>query len=251
MKKQTLIVVSTLAVMLSAISPFSPVLADRVNAAASKNQQTLTLDQVIAEMNKKTPISTYTEATFTTQNRLIENSPRTATTNYKWWDNTINNEMRIETTKDGRTSFYVSKGGTSTSYKEESMEGNKQAVISSTGVKAAVDNKINNTKQELKKLKKDILSDAKVTFHIVEETLLNRDVYHISKKQEKVRNNQSNVTYNELWIDKKTGLKLKSISNANDKQISEYTVTKVDFHPQFNEKDFTLDLPKDVKIIEN
>ncbi|ATO52123.1 hypothetical protein D5F52_12200 [Brevibacillus laterosporus] len=85
----------------------------------------------------------------------------------------------------------------------------------------------------------------------MEETLLNRDVYHISKKQEKVRNNQSNVTYNELWIDKKTGLKLKSISNANDKQISEYTVTKVDFHPQFNEKDFTLDLPKDVKIIEN
>ncbi|MBG9787211.1 hypothetical protein [Brevibacillus laterosporus] len=157
-------------------------LADRVNAAASKNQQALTLDQILAEMNKKTPISTYTEATFTTQNQLIENSPKTATTNYKWWDNTINNEMRIETTKDGRTSFYVSKGGMSTSYKEESMEGNKQAVISSTGVKAAVDNKI---------------------------------------------------------------------SNANDKQISEYTVTKVDFHPQFNEKDFTLDLPKDVKIIEN
>ncbi|PCN43959.1 hypothetical protein B9C88_12645 [Brevibacillus laterosporus] len=74
---------------------------------------------------------------------------------------------------------------------------------------------------------------------------------NITKKQETVRNNQSSITTNELWIDKETGLKLKSITNANNKQIFEYIVTKVDFHPQFHEKDFTLDLPKDVKIIEN
>ncbi|MDN9009852.1 LolA family protein [Brevibacillus laterosporus] len=131
------------------------------------------------------------------------------------------------------------------------MEGNKQAVISSTGITAATDNKINATKQELTRLKNDILADASVTFHIAEETLLNRDVYHITKKQEAVRNNQSRITTNELWIDKETGLKLKSITNANNKQISEYFVTKIDVHRQFNEKDFTLDLPKDVKIIEN
>ncbi|OAJ74045.1 hypothetical protein AYJ08_11140 [Brevibacillus sp. SKDU10] len=122
MKKHTLIAASMLALILSAISPFSPMLANGVKAADGKTQQSLTLEQVIADINKKTPISSYTEATFTTQNRLIENSPKTATTNYKWWDNTINNQLRMETTKDGKTSFYVSKGGKSTSYQEESME---------------------------------------------------------------------------------------------------------------------------------
>ncbi|MDN9009851.1 hypothetical protein [Brevibacillus laterosporus] len=68
--------------MLSAVSPFSPMLVNGAKAAESKTQQSLTLEQVIAEINNKTPISSYTEATFTTQNRLIAKSPRTATTNY-------------------------------------------------------------------------------------------------------------------------------------------------------------------------
>lgn len=251
MKKQTLMVVGTLTLMLSTISPFSPFLAETVNATARKEQQTLNLDQVIAEINQKSPISTYSEATFTTHNRLIESNPKTVTTNYKFWDYTINNELRTESTKNGKTSFYVSKDGKSISYKEESMEGNQEAVVYSSGVKATTDNKINNSKQDLASLKKNILLDAKVTYHIVEETLLNRDVYHISQIQEKVKNGQSNVTRKDLWIDKATGFKLKSISNANNnKQVSEFTVTKVDFNPQFSEKDFTLDLPNNVKIVE-
>lgn len=58
MKKQAIAVVGMMALMLSATSPFSTVLAETVNnTAASKEKQTLHIDQVIAEINQKKPIS--------------------------------------------------------------------------------------------------------------------------------------------------------------------------------------------------
>ncbi|PPA85560.1 hypothetical protein C4A75_07785 [Brevibacillus laterosporus] len=57
MKKQAIAVVGMMALMLSATSPFSTVLAETVNsAAASKEKQTLHIDQVIAEINQKEQI---------------------------------------------------------------------------------------------------------------------------------------------------------------------------------------------------
>ncbi|MBA4531120.1 hypothetical protein [Brevibacillus halotolerans] len=43
--------------MLSTTAPYCPVLAEAVNNKASKEKQTLHIDQVIAEINQKKPMS--------------------------------------------------------------------------------------------------------------------------------------------------------------------------------------------------
>ncbi|MBM7109995.1 hypothetical protein SAM19_03398 [Brevibacillus laterosporus] len=248
MKKQVFLALSMFTLALSAASPFSHVFAQTVNATAIQ-QKTLNLDQVIAEINQKQPISTYSETTFTSTIILPNNNKETYTIQSKIWDHTTKNELRAEKFDKDRITYYVSKGGKSRSYKA----GNKEAVLFPAGVTAIADNKINHTKQKLIRFKEEaIQADSKMTFHVVEESFLNRPVYHFSRKQENVFQGKTRVYLTDLWVDKKTGFLLKeTINDNNGTQASEYTVTKVNFNPTFNEKDFTLDLPKGVKLVDS
>ncbi|MGG0793651.1 hypothetical protein ABE137_06550 [Brevibacillus laterosporus] len=248
MKKQVFLAVSMFTLALSAVSPLSQALAQTANVTAIQ-QKNLNLDQAIAEINQKQPISTYSETAFTSTNILPNNKKETYTIQRKIWDNTIKNELRKEEFDKDSITYYVSKGGKSKSYKA----GDKEAVLYPAGVTAIADNEINHTKQKLKRLKEEASqTDSKMTFNVVEESFLNRPVYHFSRKKEDVFQGKTHVYLTDLWVDKKTGFLLKeTINDNNGTQVSEYTVTKVNFNPTFNEKDFTLDLPKGVKLVES
>ncbi|PPA85559.1 hypothetical protein C4A75_07780 [Brevibacillus laterosporus] len=63
-------------------------------------------------------------------------------------------------------------------------------------------------------------------------------------------NEKPNISFKDWWIDKETGFELKSTGNwNNNKKTNEYIVIKVDFNPTFSEKDFTIDLPTGVTLV--
>jgi len=236
-----------MAVMLSTTAPYCPVLAEAVNNKASKEKQTLHIDQVIAEINQKKPMSVYFEATDITHER--QNGKTEKFTRYtKHWDNTIKGEERIEIRENRQIKYSVSKAGETTKY----ITGDKEASLYQKGLNTE-NNVINKVKKDLDFRiinKKYTSPDTKKTVQVVEESLLNRPVYHISLKTEIVRNGKSNVSYQDWWIDKETGFQLKSTGNwNNNRQTHEYTVTKVNFKPTFSEKDFIFELPVGVTLV--
>ncbi|MCR8986360.1 hypothetical protein NW801_15130 [Brevibacillus laterosporus] len=246
-KKQALAAVCMMAFLLTTTAPFSPVLAEAVKNKASKEKQTLHVDQVIAELNQKKPMSVYFEATDITHD--LKNGKLQKSTSYiKHWDNTIKGEERIEIRENRQIKYSVSKAGKTTKY----ITGDKEGSLYQKGSNSE-NNVINKVKKDLDiriKNKKYTSPDTKKTVHVVEESLLNRPVYHISLKTELERNGKSNVSYQDWWIDKETGFKLKSTGNwNNNRQTHEYTVTKVNFKPTFSEKDFTFELPVGVTLV--
>lgn len=79
-----------------------------------------------------------------------------------------------------------------------------------------------------------------------EEKIAGRDTYKIVAKAKK---DNTLIGDLEVWIDKKTWLTLKTISNsAGNKMTSEYT--KIDENAKIDDAQFTLDIPKDAKVEE-
>ncbi|MCG7318112.1 hypothetical protein [Brevibacillus laterosporus] len=144
MKKQAIAVVGMMALMLSATSPFSTVLAETVNSeAASKEKQTLHIDQVIAEINQKKPISVYFEATDTTHDRM-NGTLQKSTRHIKHWDHTVKGEERIEIRKNREIDYSVSKADKTTKY----TTGDKEARLYPDG-QTVENNVINKVKKDL------------------------------------------------------------------------------------------------------
>jgi len=79
-----------------------------------------------------------------------------------------------------------------------------------------------------------------------EEKIAGRDTY---KMVAKAKNADTLMGDMEVWIDKKTWLTLKTVTNsAGSKMVTEYT--KIDIDGKIDEAQFTVDIPADVKIEE-
>lgn len=250
MKKHAIISASLLTLLFPAVIPETTASYSTAVAATSVQQSSLTLDQVIANINKKQPIPLYLEAT--SSNKLINNSTENFhTITMKVWDHTVKAELRSEETlKDQQghqeISSYASRGGKTVFYKQ----GDKEAVLYPAGVAAAADSRINQTKRLLERLKHELGKKTAIAFRATEEKMLGRPAYHLAKKEQLVINGKTHVYLDDLWIDKETGLLLKQVSNNNNStQIYEFQVTKVDFKPVFSPKTFELVLPKGVKLV--
>lgn len=79
-----------------------------------------------------------------------------------------------------------------------------------------------------------------------EEKIAGRNTYKVVAK---AKNADTLMGDMEVWIDKKTWLTLKTVTNsAGSKMVTEYT--KIDIDKKIDEAQFTLDIPDDVKIEE-
>ncbi|MEB2299075.1 DUF4367 domain-containing protein [Lysinibacillus xylanilyticus] len=79
-----------------------------------------------------------------------------------------------------------------------------------------------------------------------EEKIAGRDTYKIVAKAKK---DDTLLGDMEVWVDKKTWVTLKTITNsAGNKMTSEYT--KMDENAKIDDAQFTLDIPKDAKVEE-
>ncbi|KOS60132.1 outer membrane lipoprotein carrier protein LolA [Lysinibacillus agricola] len=79
-----------------------------------------------------------------------------------------------------------------------------------------------------------------------EEKIAGRDTYKIVAKAKK---DDTLIDDIEVWIDKKTWITLKTITNsAGNKMTSEYT--KMDENAKIDDAQFTIDIPKDAKVEE-
>ncbi|MGK5511720.1 LolA family protein [Brevibacillus formosus] len=240
MKKHAIITASILAMILPTVFPSGNPFYSQVSAATSVQQSNLTLDQVIANINQKKPIPVYLEATHV----FKEHGAISSTDTRKIWDNAVKGESRDETivVANGKQEKYyaVTKGPQLITYKE----GEKQAELYPNsyppGMSALNSSQFNEAKSRLKMIKDDLQkTDPGVTnsVNITEEKMMDRPVYHVSKKQQAIIEGNTHLYFDDVWIDKQTGLVLKSIiNNNNGSAISEYTVTKVNFQPTFPKK---------------
>jgi len=79
-----------------------------------------------------------------------------------------------------------------------------------------------------------------------EEKIAGRDTYKIVAKAKK---DDTLIGDIEVWVDKKTWVTLKTITNsAGNKMITEYT--KMDENAKIDDAQFTIDIPKDAKVEE-
>ncbi|QPQ31360.1 LolA family protein [Lysinibacillus sp. JNUCC 51] len=79
-----------------------------------------------------------------------------------------------------------------------------------------------------------------------EEKIAGRDTYKIVAKAKK---DDTLIGDIEVWVDKKTWVTLKTITNsAGNKMITEYT--KMDENAKIDDAKFTIDIPKDAKVEE-
>lgn len=235
MKKQALVTVSMAALLLSAVSPFGIAQAQTNMAVAANKAQAITFDQLVKEMDKKQPVSMYIESTHTSKAKQ-----GTQTQKAKTWDNTIKGEWREEISDGKRVQHAIGKAGQVAAY----QEGGRGFVHSATI--GTYDNEINKTMRELQRLKV-ALPDSKVAITVKEAQLLNRDVYHVVKKEEAKIDGKLHHYQDDLWIDQETGLLLKRIFTHNQAQAFSYTVDKVDFQPVFDEKTFEVSIPAGVE----
>lgn len=235
MKKQALVTVSMAALLLSAVSPFGIAQAQTNMAVAANKAQAITFDQLVKEMDKKQPVSMYIESTHTSKAKQ-----GTQTQKAKTWDNTIKGEWREEISDGKRVQHAIGKAGQVAAY----QEGGRGFVHSATI--GTYDNEINKTMRELQRLKV-ALPDSKVAITVKEAQLLNRDVYHVVKKEEAKIDGKLHHYQDDLWIDKEAGLLLKRTFTHNQAQAFSYTVDKVDFQPVFDEKTFEVSIPAGVE----
>ncbi|MDF9411510.1 hypothetical protein E1B06_07215 [Brevibacillus laterosporus] len=187
----------------------------------------LTMDQVYEELLKKMEmVPLYKEITV-----KREQQGKVVTSTAKEWYSPLDRGYRIEE-KDhtGVVTYSVFNGTSSLSYRD----GTKSA----SEITAAPDQKVvNNDVFYLRELK----NNHKLQF-LGEETINNRATYHIMAIP-----TQKDDLQVELWMDKDTGVAMKSITTVFGLQgITE--VTKLDFYPAFTKELFTLTLPSDVKV---
>lgn len=100
-----------------------------------------------------------------------------------------------------------------------------------------------NPKDQIMKIL-ELVKDTHELEMLGEEEVLGIKVNHLRLKSV---DEDSFLGTMDFWIDPKTWLPLKSISDTGDERIEVY-YTKLDFSPKFARDTFTLKLPKDVKV---
>lgn len=239
MKNQSLATFGMAALLLCAVSPLAIVSAQTTNSAAATKAQDTTFEAVVEEITKKQPVSMYIESTLLSKTKDVKGAA-TITQKAKTWDNTLKGEWREDIVDGSKVKHAISKAGQTVEY----QEGGRGFIYSAT--KSAYDNEINKTKRELQRLKV-VAPDAKVAITVKEETLLNRGVYHITKKEEVTIEGKPHAYQDDLWVDKESGLILKRTYNHNQASVFQYVVDKVDFQPVFGEKTFDLSIPANME----
>lgn len=244
-KQKGLLVGALCAVILlgGTVSPLGEGSGMAASATQNQNQnqnQTQTA-RLIEEILAKKRVPVYAECTSTVYQF---NFNRYDITKLKYWDNTANGLYRDEasTMPDGPVHQVVSKDGKTTIYKV----GDPRAIVypAPTTFAASIDPVYN-------------LNKLKATTDITlagEEQISNRPTYHFVGKGKAVPippnmpvlEASKNRKYPdlELWIDKETGIVMKSKGDH-----FETLVTKLDVAPPFAPDTFTLTLPQGVKTV--
>lgn len=164
--------------------------------------------------------------------KLVEDSTFTQT-----FDRT-NGRSRIENTSTGDHSIVVNDGKQIIMYQPEK----NTAMITETPAEAGMG--VMSAKDQMLKL-----LDLTRKTHTVEnegsEKIAGRDTYHIKLVPHK---KGTIIGAMEIWIDKKTWIDLKSISESGDSKI-ESEITEFNDAPKFSDATFHLQLPSDVKML--
>lgn len=147
---------------------------------------------------------------------------------------------------DGKRKFQITDGKKN---KSESVNDGKNVIAYDVNSKTAYKMKFENENQnmtEREKLVKQLEKLSKShTYQVVgDEKVSSFDTYHIKVK---AKTKDSLIGDFDLWVEKDTWVVIKSTFFTGDVK-TETLYTKLDKSPKFDNKTFTLSIPKDVKI---
>lgn len=193
-------------------------------------------DQVIQNaLNEKNEGEAYyAESTWTTK----EQGKVTETMTMKEWSSK-DGKKRVETIgkDESENGITVNDGARLITY----MPGDKKAFIFESEELASLNQQ--SPKEQAEQMLK-LIKDTHEIEVIGEEKIADRNTFHLKAT---VKEDQSLIGNQEIWIDKENWFVLKTKSDTDEVTVK-WMYTKIEFNPQMPDDLFTIDLPDDVEI---